>query len=350
MSQQLRELLKKIGGGPHTSKNLSKEEASLATKLILEGQATPAQIGAFMIAHRIKRPTAQELFGILEAYDQLGSRLQTVEGRVVVVGNPYDGRTRTVPVTPITALVLSSVGISVILHGGDAMPTKYGLSLVRIWQELGVDFSNLTIEQTQGVLQDAKIALVYLPKHFPQAHNLVQYREEIGKRPPFATVELIWLPYQGPVHLLTGFVHPPTEKIFEDLLPLNSNLQAYTTCKGLEGSIDLPMSRSAIIGLGNLYKTKSLERCILKSSDFGFTSSDVELVSAESALEEIKSVIFNQTGDLLESAIFNAGFYLWRLEICQSIEDGLAMASELLRQKKIEKQLKLLQSAVKQYE
>ena len=53
MSQQLRELLQKIGGGPHTSKNLSTEEAFRATQLILEGQATPAQIGAFMIAHRI---------------------------------------------------------------------------------------------------------------------------------------------------------------------------------------------------------------------------------------------------------------------------------------------------------
>jgi anthranilate phosphoribosyltransferase len=348
MSQQLRELLQKIGGGPHTSKNLSTEEAFKATQLILEGQATPAQIGAFMIAHRIKRPTVDELLGILEAYDSLGERLQTVEGKVVVIGNPYDGRTRTVPVTPITALILASVGIGVILHGGDAMPTKYGTPLVKIWQHLGVDFSNLTIQQTQKVFQKAHLALVYIPVHFPQAHSLVKYRDEIGKRPPFATVELVWSPYQGPAHILAGFVHPPTEKIFEQLLALRTD--SYTTCKGLEGSIDLPMSRPAIIGLGNLSKTTALERCILNASDFGFSQADVELKSPEYALEQIKKVIYQQAGDLWESAIFNAGFYLWRLQICQSIEEGLTMANELLKSKQTEEQLKILQSTVKEYE
>ena len=76
MSNEFRELLKKIGSGVHTSKNLSRQETAIAFKMMIEEEATPAQIGAFMIAHRIKRPTPEELAGILDAYDQLSNKLK----------------------------------------------------------------------------------------------------------------------------------------------------------------------------------------------------------------------------------------------------------------------------------
>ena len=69
MSNDFRELVKTIGSGPHTGKHLSRVEARAAMGMMLEAQATPAQIGAFLIAHRIKRPTAEELAGMLDAYD-----------------------------------------------------------------------------------------------------------------------------------------------------------------------------------------------------------------------------------------------------------------------------------------
>ena len=57
MSTAFRDLLRKVGSGSHTSENLTRAEAASATRMMLTQEATPAQIGAFMIAHRIKRPT-----------------------------------------------------------------------------------------------------------------------------------------------------------------------------------------------------------------------------------------------------------------------------------------------------
>jgi anthranilate phosphoribosyltransferase len=343
MNPQFRELLKKIGSGPHTSKNLSREESAMATSMILKGEATPAQIGAFMIAHRIKRPTSNELAGMLDTYDLLGSKLSQVEGLVTVFGNPYDGRSRTVPVTPITALILASLGVSVILHGGDSMPTKYGLSLVEIWQGLGVDFTHLTQEQVQKVLEKAQLTLVYLKQFFPLAQRIVPYREEIGKRPPFATIELVWSPYLGDAHLISGFVHPPTEELFQDLLPLR-NVKHFTTCKGLEGSMDLPLSRTAITGLGDAQKTSlSLKRCMISAGDYGFKEKDVLLESLAQSIEQIQLVINGKNSLLWESAIFNGGFYLWRLGLCEDIETGLKKAETLLLDLTVKEKLKQLQ-------
>ena len=345
MNQQFREFLKKVGSGPHTSKNLSRQEAALATAMMLEGSATPAQIGAFMIAHRIKRPTCEELAGMLDTYDLLGSKLAPVEGKVAVFGSPYDGRSRTVPVTPITALILASQGVHVILHGGDTIPTKYGLPLVEIWQGLGVDFTGLSLQKAQQVLEKAQLALVYQPQHFPLAQSIIPYRDQIGKRPPFATIELVWSPYQGQAHIIPGFVHPPTEKLFQELLPLR-NVQEFTTVKGLEGSIDLPLSRTAITGLGDLEATPSFTRYMLSASEYGFKEKDLLMESNSAAIEQIHSVINGQTSALLESAIFNGGFYLWRLGLCDEVTTGFKLAEQLLKEGIIKEKLQQLKNIV----
>ena len=250
MSNAFRELLRKVGSGPHTGENLSRDQAKAATRMMLLQEATPAQIGAFMIAHRIKRPTGEELAGMLDAYQELGPRLQPIESAypVTVMCLPYDGRSRTAPISPLTALILTSAGVSVILHGGDRMPTKEGVPLIELWQELGVHWERLSLDQVQQVLQTTGLGFVYLTNHFPLAAGLVTYRDQIGKRPPFATLELMWSPYAGEAHVVCGFVHPPTENLFREAFARRGTTN-FTTVKGLEGSCDLPRDRTAIIGI-----------------------------------------------------------------------------------------------------
>lgn len=105
MSQEFRELLKKIGSGTHTHQDLSRAEAASAARMLLRGEATPAQIGAFLIAHRIKRPTAEELAGMLDAYAEDGPLLprQDLPHPLIIFGHPYDGRSRTAPLGVLVA-------------------------------------------------------------------------------------------------------------------------------------------------------------------------------------------------------------------------------------------------------
>ncbi|MFN9856988.1 MAG: hypothetical protein ACK556_02505, partial [Pseudanabaena sp.] len=102
MSKEFREFLRKVGSGTHTSKSLTRQEAERATVIMLQEEATPAQIGAFMIAHRIKRPTSDELAGMLDAYKLLGAKVAAIstDKRVLVLGSPYDGRSKTAPINP----------------------------------------------------------------------------------------------------------------------------------------------------------------------------------------------------------------------------------------------------------
>jgi anthranilate phosphoribosyltransferase len=344
MSYEFRELLKKVGSGPHTSENLTREESELATRLMLLQEATPAQIGAFMIAHRIKRPTGEELAGMLDAYDALGKKLPAIASQipVMVMCNPYDGRSRTAPLSPIVAIVLAAAGVPVVLHGGDRMPTKEGVPLIELWDGLGVDWKTVSLEQIHAILQQTGLGFVYLPHHFPLAQGLVEYREQIGKRPPFSTLELMWNPYAGESHLICGYVHPPTEGMFRNAFAMRGTT-LFTTVKGLEGSCDLPRDRTAIIGMADGEK---FDRLTLVPRDYGFAAKELPLVPNEDLIDQMQAAMRGEPSELMQATIWNCGFYLWRAGACTSLEAGFSQARTILELGQAERKLQQVIHAI----
>jgi len=346
MSNIFREFVQKVGSGNHTAENLTRAEAATATKMMLLGEATPAQIGAFLIAHRIKRPTGEELAGMLDAYYELGPKLQPISSArpVIVFGLPYDGRARTAPINPVTALILAASEQSVVIHGGDRFPTKYGLPLIDIWQGLGVNWTTLPLFKTQQVFEQTGIGFVYTPEHFPLSKRIWEYRDQLGKRPPLATMELIWCPYAGDAHLIAGFVHPPTEAMFQIALRLRG-VTKFTLVKGLEGSCDLPRDRTAIIGLSSS-ASQELERLHLVPREYGFTTKNVPLGTTEELVADMQKVLAGKPGELMQTALWNGGFYLWRSGICPDMRSGITKAEDLLTSGAVASKLQELSQAV----
>lgn len=345
MSDAFRELLKKVGSGVHTGEDLTQTEAEAATVMMLQQEATPAQIGAFMLAHRIKRPTPVELAGMLDAYDRFAPKIDTnkFDRPVVVFGNPYDGRSRTAPVSHIVVLMLAAAGIPVMMHGGDCMPTKYGIPAIEIWQKLGIDFSQFSLLQVREILAKTGVGFIYLPQHFVLADKLVPYRDQIGKRPPFATLELIWSPCVGNMHIVAGFVHPPTEERFRATFELRG-VHQFTTVKGLEGSCDLPRSRTAIIGLGkNDSGIAAIERLHLNPRDYNLGGKDIAFESSDRLIQQLQEVLQGKATELMPAAILNGGFYLWRFGICPDLASGLTQAEAMLSKGKVAEKLQQLQ-------
>ncbi len=344
MSYEFRELLRKVGSGTHTNENLTRQEAETATRLMLLQEATPAQIGAFMISHRIKRPTGEELAGMLDAYEALGDRIPPIPSNipVTVMCNPYDGRSRTAPLSPLIAIVLSAAGVPVVLHGGDRMPTKEGLPLVELWDGLGVDWKRMSIAQVHQVLQATGLGFVYLPTHFPLAQGLVPYRDQIGKRPPFSTLELMWNPYAGETHLVCGYVHPPTEGMFRTAFAMRGTPN-FTTVKGLEGSCDLPRDRTAIIGMAT---KETFDRLTLVPRDYGFAAKELPLTTPDELITGMQTALKGEPSELLQATIWNSGFYLWRSGVCSSLEAGFSQAKAILELGQAERKLQQVRGAI----
>ncbi|WP_299485002.1 anthranilate phosphoribosyltransferase family protein [Acaryochloris sp. IP29b_bin.137] len=347
MSDVFRELLKKVGSGRHTSKDLSRADAQTALELMLQQEATPAQIGAFLISHRIKRPTGEELAGFLDAYEHLGPTLPPLPNspRVVVFSVPYDGRSRTACVLPLTALLLAAAGHAVLMHGGDRMPTKYGVPLIDLWQGLGVDWTHRSLADIYHVIGQSRLGFIYLPEQFPLAQGLVDFRDQVGKRPPLATTELLWHPYQGDHHLISGFVHPPTENMMREALALRGT-HRFTTVKGLEGSCDLPRDRKAILGVNHPDQEPCWQRLILSARDYDLHGPEVPYSSTAALLEQFHAVLNGQSCELMPAVLWNTGFYLWHVGGSASLHEGLQIAEDLLINGTAKKTLEHLQQSL----
>jgi anthranilate phosphoribosyltransferase len=346
MSQIFRELLKKVGSGTHTSESLTRAEAATALEMMLRQEATPVQIGAFLIAHRIKRPTGEELAGMLDAYDALGPKVAAIESSypVAVVSIPYDGRSRTAPILPITALVLAAAGHPVLMHGGDRMATKYGVPLLELWQQLGVDWSSLGLDEVQQTLAHTNLGFLYTSRHFPALQPLTEARDQLGKRPPLATLELFWCPYAGEAHIFSGYVHPPTEAMMQIAFKLRGQTR-YTSIKGLEGSCDLPRDRTAIIGS---YTGKDeLDRLLLNARDLHLNGPEVAYSTIETwKTDALKVLQGKQDSEFYDAVVWNAGFYLWHLGIVPTFAEGIAKTEGLIQEGQVGAQLTLLQQQI----
>jgi anthranilate phosphoribosyltransferase len=344
MSTEFREYLRKIGSGPHTSQPLSRTEAAAAYRLMLTQTATPAQIGGFMIAHRIKRPTGEELAGMLDAYNELGPQLTPIAAAypVMVMCNPYDGRSRTAPLSPLISLILAAAGVPIVTTGGDRMPTKMGVPLIELWQQLDVPWHKLDLPQVQQVLAQTLVGFVYQPRHFPLAETLVEYRDQIGKRPPFATLELIWSPCTAG-HTVAGFVHPPTEAMFRIACELHGIAQ-FTAVKGLEGSTDLPRDRTVISMVSNA--VGHWDRLILHPQDFAAAAKELPLADTPELIAAYRHTLAGEPSDFADAVIWSSGFYLWRSGAADSVAQGMASAQQLLQAGKVEAQLDRLQTAI----
>lgn len=322
---RFRELIGKVGSGEHTSTGLDREEAREAMDLMLGGEIPGAQLAAFLIAHRIRRPTPMELAGMLEAFRACGPVLTTPGRHPLCFAVPYDGRSRTAPLLPLLALCLAAAGHPVVLQGGDPMPVKFGVTLAELFAALGIEWRGLSLEQVQQRLDRHGLALTHQPDHFAAAERLVEIRDLIGKRPPVASLELLWTPHQGPHRLISGFVHPPTEaRAWEALTALGES--DILTIKGLEGSTDLPTTRA---GITARWQNGTVERILLHPRDHGINAAEVPWSDLDPWRSQAMEALCGE-GPLAEALLWNLAAQLFLLGGFADLSAALDQARALL--------------------
>ncbi|NJP11790.1 MAG: hypothetical protein HC866_21875, partial [Leptolyngbyaceae cyanobacterium RU_5_1] len=89
-----------------------------------------------------------------------------------------------------------------------------------------------------------------------------------------------------------------------------------------------------------------LDRLHLHPRDFGFESRNVPLESVTQVVDAMKTTLDGQPSEMMQSALWNGGFYLWRCGACPSIQDGIAETEKLLTQGKVKQKLWEIQQAI----
>lgn len=229
-------LLKEVGRGKRGARDLTYYEAARAADLILRGEASPAQIGAFLVAERIKMESIDEIQAFVDRLAAHAWR-HPIAGSLDCAG-PYDGRTKSFLATFPTAFVLTACGLPVALHASPTLPPKRGITLLDLVRSLGAG-----TDRERLIAAASQTGLLFVPTEewCPPLARLRPLREELGLRTAFNSAEKL-LRFSGADIIALGVFHGT---VFEKMAQLITRLgfSSGIVVQGMEGSEDLPVTK-----------------------------------------------------------------------------------------------------------
>jgi len=165
-----------ILGSLLAGEDLSRDAASWAMREIMSGAATPAQMGAFMLALRSKGETVSELAGLVDVMLENCVILDTGDQAVDIVGTGGD-LVGTVNISSMASIVASAAGVPVLKHGSRSASGKTGSS--EMLEVLGIRL-DLAPAQVAEVFREAGITFFFAPVFHPAMRHVAPVRKELG--------------------------------------------------------------------------------------------------------------------------------------------------------------------------
>lgn len=163
-------------------RDLGRAEARAVMDQIMEGEATPAQIGAFLVALRLKRETPDEIAGCAEA---MRAHVLAVSPRrrdlVDTAGTGGDGA-RTFNISTAAALLAAAAGAGVAKHGNRAVSSASGSA--DVLEALGFELEQ-PAERIERSIDELGFGFLFAPSHHPAMRHAAPVRRELGTRTVF---------------------------------------------------------------------------------------------------------------------------------------------------------------------
>lgn len=173
----IKQALHKIADG----RDLTGEEMRSVMRLVMEGEATPAQTGAFLMGMRIKGESVGEIAAAVSIMREKMVPVDAPEDAVDIVGTGGDG-VGTRNISTAASIVVAATGVPVAKHGNRALSSKSGSS--QALEALGVKL-DLTPGQIGECVRQAGIGFMFAPSHHPAMKYVGPARAELGVRTMF---------------------------------------------------------------------------------------------------------------------------------------------------------------------
>ena len=193
-----------LGKGKSGSRSLSREEARDAMGMILRGEATPAQIGAFLMLLRVKEESADELTGFVEAARLVMDAPDNIA--VHLDWSSYAGKRKHLPWFLLSALVLADNGTRVFMHGSGGH-TQGRLYTESALTALGIRSAD-SWNDVEHALEQTHFAFMPLRQLCPPLQAMIDLRNELGLRSPVHSLVRLLNPLAA-TYSVQSIFHPP---------------------------------------------------------------------------------------------------------------------------------------------
>jgi anthranilate phosphoribosyltransferase len=164
-----------------TGATLSREEAARGFDTMMSGEATPSQMGALLMALRVRGETVDEITGAVSAMREKMLRVVAPPDAIDVVGTGGDA-SGSFNISTCAALIVAGAGVPVAKHGNRALSSRSGAA--DVLAALGVNIE-LTPEGVSRCIKQAGIGFMFAPAHHPAMKNVGPTRVELGTRTIF---------------------------------------------------------------------------------------------------------------------------------------------------------------------
>jgi anthranilate phosphoribosyltransferase len=161
--------------------DLTGEEMRSVMSIIMNGEATPSQIGAFLIGMRVKGESVGEIAAAVSILREKMVKVKAPDDAIDIVGTGGDGA-ETLNISTTAAIVVAAAGVPVAKHGNRALSSKSGAA--ECLQALGVKL-DLTPAQITRCIREAGIGFMFAPAHHPAMKHVGPTRMELGTRTMF---------------------------------------------------------------------------------------------------------------------------------------------------------------------
>ena len=313
--------------------DLTAAEAEGAMNIIMTGQATPAQIGAYLVALRMKGETIPEITGSVRAMRANGVKVKLAspnERIYDIVGTGGDGA-HTFNISTAAAFVLAGTGRKVAKHGNRAASSQCGSA--DVLSALGVNL-DLTPEQVAKAIDTIGIGFMFAPKFHPAMKYAVGPRKEIGQRTIFNILGPLTNPANANIQLTGVFDANLTEPLAQVLNELGSKAALV-----IHGAHNMDELNTTGVNRVSHLKNGAGKTYDLDPADFGFPLAAVkdlrggtpdesalmmrDLLSGKLIGARRDSVLLNAAGALAaETGDFKSALE----EVTASLDSGKALA------------------------
>ncbi|MDX8410980.1 MAG: anthranilate phosphoribosyltransferase [Mariprofundaceae bacterium] len=337
MSEVLQQSLRRLQAG----EAMSGDEAESVFHTIMQGEATPAQIGALLMGLSIRGETPDIVAGAARAMRAAATHIHPAsQGLLDTCGTGGDGAA-TFNISTAVAIVVTACGQKVAKHGNRAISSRSGSA--DVLEELGVNLQ-LTPQQVAACVDEVGIGFMFAPGHHPAMKHAAGPRRELGVRSIFNLLGPLTNPANTDYQVLGVFSADKLELMASALQQLG--IKRALVVHGRDGLDEI--TTTTVSDVIWVEQGQILRQFEIDPAAFGMPLARAEqLAGGDSAQNAgiLRQIFAGEPGPAREIVLLNAAAALWVCGRVEGIPQGLAMAAAALDAGKAEQTLQALVSA-----
>lgn len=305
--------------------DLSVGDMTSVMQAIISGEATPAQVGGFLVGLRMKGETVSEITAAAGVMRQLATKIQIDKPYLVdTCGTGGDGAS-TFNISTAVTFVVAAAGGSVAKHGNRSVSSSSGSA--DLLEAAGVNLS-LSPQQVKTCIDELGVGFLFAPMYHSAMKHAIGPRKEMAVRTVFNLLGPLTNPASAPNQVLGVFSQDWLQPLAEVLKNLGSE---HVLVVNAEDGLD-EISIGAATNICELHNGE-IKAYQITPEQFGLKQADISELAvdnAEQSLAVIKKVFDNTPGPALDIVLLNAGAAIYAAGLSQDLAQGVEKARECI--------------------